>query len=72
MRFFSGQSLAARLTWGFGTILVLLVAMAALSLVRMQELTSTLEEITVRNAERSRAVGLLASGVSEYVQELGT
>lgn len=71
MRFFSGQSLAARLTWGFGTILVLLVAMAALSLVRMQELTSTLEEITVRNAERSRAVGLLAHGVSEYVQDLG-
>ena len=71
MRIFTGQSLAARLTWGFGTILVLLVALAALSLVRMQEMTSTLEEITVRNAERSRAVGVLARGVSEYVQALG-
>jgi methyl-accepting chemotaxis protein len=71
MKILNGQSLAARLTCGFGTILVLLLAMAGLSVVRMNELTSTLEDITVRNAERSRVVGLLARGVSGYVQELG-
>ena len=71
MRFISGLSLAARLTLGFGTIMVLLLGMATLSVLRMQELTQTLEEITVRNADRSRAVNLLGRGVADYVQVLG-
>lgn len=71
MRFISGLSLAARLTLGFGAIMVLLLGMATLSVLRMQELTQTLEEITVRNADRSRAVNLLGRGVADYVQVLG-
>ena len=71
MRLISGLGLAARLTLGFGAIMVLLLGMAALSVLRMQELTQTLEEITVRNADRSRAVNLLGRGVADYVQVLG-
>lgn len=71
MRILSGQRLTAGLAWGFGTILVLLLTLAGLSVVRMNELTSTLEDISVRNAERLSAVGLPARGVSNSVQELG-
>ncbi|MBK7719977.1 MAG: hypothetical protein IPJ36_14935 [Simplicispira sp.] len=50
MQLISVRSLAARLSLGFGVILVLLLGMAVLSLLRMQALSATLEEITVHNA----------------------
>ena len=68
---FSLRSLGARLTLGFGVILLLLLGMALLSLVRMQALTSTLEDITVRGAQRGQIVNTMGRSVSHYVQALG-
>ncbi|MBK7719782.1 MAG: hypothetical protein IPJ36_13725 [Simplicispira sp.] len=65
------RSLAARLSLGFGVILVLLLGMAVLSLLRMQALSATLEEITVHNAARSQTLNVMARSVSGYVQALG-
>lgn len=71
MKLFSGLSTAGRLTLGFGTILALLLAMAAMSLVRIQQLSGTLEEITVTNAERGRTINVLQRSVSRYGQAVG-
>lgn len=71
MRAWSGLSLAGRLSLGFGGLLVLLLGLAALALVRMQALSSTLEDITGRNAARAQAVEVLENGVGSYVQLLG-
>lgn len=71
MTFFSLRSLGARLALGFGVILLLLLGVAALSLVHMQSLTSTLEDITVHNAERAQIINTMERSVSRYVQELG-
>lgn len=71
MRTWSGLSLAGRLSLGFGSLLVLLLGLAALALVRMQALSSTLEDITGRNAARAQAVEVLENGVGSYVQLLG-
>ncbi|MCO5104026.1 MAG: methyl-accepting chemotaxis protein [Burkholderiaceae bacterium] len=71
MQVISVRSLAARLSLGFGVILVLLLGMAVLSLLRMQALSSTLEEITVHNAARSQTLNVMARSVSGYVQALG-
>ena len=71
MRSISGLSTAARLTLGFGIILALLLGMAAMSLLRLQAMSSTLEEITVVNAERGRTLNTMARSVSRYVQMLG-
>ncbi|MFZ1498224.1 MAG: hypothetical protein WAT33_00140, partial [Giesbergeria sp.] len=71
MQLISVRSLAARLSLGFGVILVLLLGMAVLSLLRMQALSATLEEITVHNAARSQTLNVMARSVSGYVQALG-
>lgn len=71
MKPFSGLSTAGRLTLGFGTILALLLGIAAMSLVRMQQLSGTLQEITVINAERGRTLNVLQRSVTRYVQTLG-
>lgn len=71
MKLFSGLNTAGRLTLGFGTILALLLGMAAMSLVRMQQLSDTLQEITVTNAERGRTINLLQRSVTRYVQAVG-
>lgn len=65
------MGLAARLSLGFGVILLLLVSLSALALVRMQSLSATLEEITVRNAARAQAINTMKRSVSLYVQSLG-
>jgi len=71
MQLISVRSLAARLSLGFGVILVLLLGMAVLSLLRMQALSATLEEITVHNAARSQTLDVMGRNVSRYVQTLG-
>ncbi len=71
MQLISVRSLAARLSLGFGVILVLLLGMAVLSLLRMQALSATLEDITVHNAARSQTLNVMARSVSGYVQALG-
>lgn len=70
MRLISGLSLAGRLALGFGTILALLLVLVSLSLARMESLSSTLEEITVQNAARSRTLDVLGRSVARYVQVL--
>jgi methyl-accepting chemotaxis protein len=52
----SRLKLSHRLMLGFGLVLGLLIFITALSLSRMHALSDALDEITVRNAERSRAV----------------
>jgi len=71
MQLISVRSLAARLSLGFGVILALLLGMAVLSLLRMQALSATLEDITVHNAARSQTLNVMARSVSGYVQALG-
>jgi methyl-accepting chemotaxis protein len=71
MRLLSGLSLAGRLALGFGTILALLLGMATLSLLHMQKLSATLEEITVHGATRSQTLDVLGRSVARYVQGLG-
>ena len=71
MKLISGRSMAARLSLGFGVLLALLLGMAALSLLRMQALASTLENITVHNAARSQTLDVMGRSVSRYVQALG-
>jgi len=71
MQFISVRSLAARLSLGFGVVLALLLGMAVLSLLRMQALSATLEEITVHNAARSKTLDTMGRSVSRYVQTLG-
>ena len=71
MQVISVRSLAARLSLGFGVILVLLLGMAVLSLLRMQALSATLEEITVHSAARSQTLDVMGRSVSRYVQTLG-
>lgn len=71
MHRYSLRSLGARLSLGFAVILVLLLGMAALSLLRMAALSATLEEITVHSAARSQALNVMARTVSGYVQALG-
>ncbi|PJC12740.1 MAG: hypothetical protein CO066_09190, partial [Comamonadaceae bacterium CG_4_9_14_0_8_um_filter_60_18] len=71
MKPFSQISLAARLTLGFGVILAMMIAMATLSLVRMQALTSALEVITVTNAERAQTINAMKRHLAAYVQTLG-
>ena len=71
MQLISVRSLAARLSLGFGVILALLLGMAVLSLLRMQALSATLEEITVHSAARSQTLDVMGRSVSRYVQTLG-
>ena len=71
MQVISVRSLAARLSLGFGVILALLLGMAVLSLLRMQALSATLEEITVHSAARSQTLDVMGRSVSRYVQTLG-
>ena len=71
MQLISVRSLAARLSLGFGVILVLLLGMAVLSLLRMQALSATLEDITVHSAARSQTLDVMGRSVSRYVQTLG-
>ena len=44
MNFFSQRRLGQRLAWGFGTVLALLLGIAALSLIGMQNLNRTLQD----------------------------
>ncbi len=71
MGLISGMSLAQRLLLGFGAMLLLLVGMALLSLTRMNDLSATLERITVESASRNQAIGSLNQGIGGYVQALG-
>lgn len=71
MGFMSGLSLAQRLLLGFGAMLALLVGMALLSLARMNDLSATLERITVESAARNQAIGSLNQGIGGYVQAIG-
>ena len=71
MQVISVRSLAARLSLGFGVILALLLGMAVLSLLRMQALSATLEDITVHSAARSQTLDVMGRSVSRYVQTLG-
>src|SRR5690606_13045311 len=56
---------------GFGAMLLLLAGMALLSLTRMNDLSATLERITVESAARNQAIGSLNQGIGGYVQALG-
>lgn len=71
VRILSRMGLAKRLSLGFGALLVLLVGVALLSLVRMNDLSATLERITVENAARSQTISALHRGIGSYVQALG-
>ena len=71
MRGFRNFGLAWRLALGFGLVLALALLIAVLALVRMQALTTALEDITVRSAARSAAVADMRAAVSGYVQTLG-
>jgi len=71
MGFLSGMNLAKRLLLGFGAMLLLLAGMALLSLTRMNDLSATLERITVENAARNQAIGSLHRDIGNYVQALG-
>ena len=64
MQLISVRSLAARLSLGFGVILALLLGMAVLSLLRMQALSATLEDITVHSAARSQTLDVMGRSVS--------
>ena len=48
MNFFSQRRLGQRLAWGFGTVLALLLGIAALSLIGMQNLNRTLQEVVIQ------------------------
>jgi methyl-accepting chemotaxis protein len=63
--------MAARLTLGFGVILALMLCMATFSLVRMQALTSALDEITVHNAARAQTLNVMNRSLKAYIQTLG-
>jgi len=71
MKLFNAKSLAARLGLGFGAVLLLLIGIAGLSLLRMQALSSALEDITVRNAARAQTINVMKRSVVDYVQALG-
>jgi methyl-accepting chemotaxis protein len=71
MKVFAGFGMAWRLAIGFGGVLALVVLIAMLSLFRMAALTSTLEEITVRSASRTVAIGDMRSAASNYIQAIG-
>jgi CHASE3 domain sensor protein len=71
MGLMSAMSLATRLLLGFGAMLMLLVGMALLSLTRMNDLSATLERITVESAARNQAIGSLNQGIGGYVQAIG-
>ncbi|MDD2882599.1 MAG: methyl-accepting chemotaxis protein [Rhodoferax sp.] len=71
MKPFSHMNMAARLTFGFGVILAMMLGMATLSLLRMQALTSALEVITVTNAERAQTINVMKRQLATYVQTLG-
>jgi len=71
MKPLSRSSMAARLTLGFGAILLMMQSIATLSLVHMQALTSALEVITVQNATRAHTLNVMKRQLSAYVQTLG-
>ena len=56
MNFFSQRRLGQRLAWGFGTVLALLLGIAALSLIGMQNLNRTLQEVVIQGGHRTAAV----------------
>jgi methyl-accepting chemotaxis protein len=59
MSFIVNLRLSHRLTLGFGLVLALLVAVAALSLQRIRGLSDTLDEVVLHGAERSDALTAL-------------
>ncbi len=71
MNILTKSSLAARLSLGFGAVLLLLIGLSALSLLRMQTLTSALEEITVTNAARSQTINVMKRELAAYIQTMG-
>jgi methyl-accepting chemotaxis protein len=56
MKLLSRMGLGQRLALGFGLVLMLLIATAGLSLLRIQDLANTLDEVAVRGGERSHAL----------------
>ena len=58
--------LGQRLALGFGLVLSLLVALAALSLMRIHDLADTLDLVAVRGAERSQALVRMERAAVRY------
>ncbi len=56
MKLLTHMGLGQRLSLGFGLVLSLLLATAGLSLLRIQDLASTLDLVAVRGADRSHAL----------------
>jgi methyl-accepting chemotaxis protein len=67
MSFVLRMRLGHRLALGFGLVLVLLVATAALSLQRMRGLSSTLDTVVVHGAARSDALTALERRSTEFM-----
>lgn len=59
--------LGHRLAAGFAIVLVLLVAIAGLSLVHIQGLAQTLDQVVLRGAERSQALGRLERVANRFM-----
>lgn len=71
MKMIAGLGIAGRLTIGFGGVLALVVVIALLSLFRMDALTSTLEEITVRSATRTATINEMRNAATSHIQAIG-
>jgi methyl-accepting chemotaxis protein len=56
MKLLSRMGLGQRLALGFGLVLTLLMGIAGMSLLRIQDLADTLDLVAVRGAERSQAL----------------
>ncbi len=58
--------LGQRLALGFGLVLLLLVALAAFSLLRIHDLSDTLDRVAVRGAERSQGLAAMERAAVRY------
>jgi methyl-accepting chemotaxis protein len=67
MNVFAQIGLGRRVAGGFAIVLVLLIGIAALSLARMHGLSQTLDQVVVRGAERTQALGRLERAANRFM-----
>lgn len=70
MNFFSQLRLGQRLAWGFGTVLALLLGITALSLIGIQDLNRTLEEVVIQGGHRTAAVAGMERSAHRFMSSL--
>ena len=70
MNFFSQRRLGQRLAWGFGTVLALLLGIAALSLIGIQDLNRTLQEVVIQGGHRTAAVVGMERSAHRFMSSL--